>query len=234
MYVFSTAEKTTPSQTVGTAPSQTVGTAPVSSSSTQPTNNPPNDGTIITTFIVVVVLLIILVLIVAGVVIVMVLFRAKERRQQRQLATQNEDIEMKLKQERNTEEEASSITNQPLYAEIQTKESPNIPSHMEYLNQNSTVTGDYNEIELQADSNHAFPTKPPRHVNHSDPMCDEKQPSPMYQDIEKHCDPTSNTNVVPVTTSSHTVDPESGIYETVYSEPIQPSLFADAVETPSD
>ena len=37
-----------------------------------------------------------------------------------------------------------------------------------------------------------------------------------------------------VTTSSHGINPDSGIYETVYSEPIQPSLFTDVVETPSD
>ena len=256
MYVLSTAEETTPSQTVGTLvicnimfyisiafPSDGVSsnsTQPTnnppsdgfSSNSTQPTNNPPSDGTIITIFIVVVVILIILVVIVVGVVIVMVLFRAKERRQQNQLETQNEGIEMKLK--RKSEEEASSNANQPLYAEIQTKESPNIPSLMESLNQNSTVTGDYDEIELQADSNHALPTKPPRRVNYSDPMCEENEPSPMYQDVEKHCDPTSTTNVVPDTTSSQTVDLDSGTYETVYSEPIQPSLFTDAVGTPSD
>ena len=221
MYVLSTA--------VGTTPSQTVGTAPVSSS-TQPTS----DGTITKILVVVVLILIIFVVIVVVVVIVMVLFRTKKRRQQKQLATQNEDIEMKLNQERKSEEEASSNANQPLYAEIRTKEPPNITSLMESLNQNSTVTGDYDEIELQADSNHAFLTKPPRRVNHSGPMCEEKEPSPMYQDAEKHCDPTSTTNVVPDTTSSQTVATDSGTYETVYSEPIQPSLFTDAVGAPSD
>ena len=39
---------------------------------------------------------------------------------------------------------------------------------------------------------------------------------------------------VPDTTSSSAVDGDSSLYETVYSEPIQPSLFTDAVETPSD
>ena len=39
---------------------------------------------------------------------------------------------------------------------------------------------------------------------------------------------------VPDTTSSPTVDTDSSLYETVYSEPIQPLLFTDAVETPSD
>ena len=39
---------------------------------------------------------------------------------------------------------------------------------------------------------------------------------------------------MPDTTSSHTVDCDSSLHETVYSEPIQPSLFTDAVEAPSD
>ena len=60
----------------------------------------------------------------------------------------------------------------------------------------------------------------------------------MYQDVDQH--PYSlNTKMPhiytePDTTSSHTVDPDSVAYETVYSEPIQPSLFTDAVQTPSD
>ena len=66
----------------------------------------------------------------------------------------------------------------------------------------------------------------------------------MYQNMNQHHDAPSTTNVsqgndiytVPDTTSSmtHTVDPDSSLYETVYSEPIEPSLFIDAVETPSD
>ena len=182
----------------------------------------------------------------------MVIFRAKKKQQLvinkfHNIATENEDIEMKLKQERNTEEEASSNANQPPYAEIQTKEPPNIPNKSEelteYLNQNSTLTYDYSEIELEpANGKHALPANPPRHVSLSDLMSEEKEPKPTYQDIEQHSDPTSTTNVVqendiytePDTTSSHTVDPDSGTYETVYSEPIEPSLFTDAVGAPSD
>ena len=48
----------------------------------------------------------------------------------------------------------------------------------------------------------------------------------MPQENDIHTDPD--------TTSSHSVDTDSGTYETVYSEPIQPSLFTDAVRTPSD
>ena len=67
-------------------------------------------------------------------------------------------------------------------------------------------------------------------------------PNPSYQVIYQHHDPPTTTNVAqendiytePDTTSSHTVETESGIYDTVYSEPIQPSLFTDAAVTPSD
>ena len=242
LHVLSTAEEPTPSQTVKTVPV-----------SIQPTNNPPSDGATITSVIIVVAVVIILVVIVVGVVILVVLFRAKKRKQQlvinefHIIATENEDIEMELKQERKSEEEASSNANQPLYAEIETKEPPNIPNKseelVEYLNQNSTFTGDYSESKLEpANGKHALPAKPPRHISLSDPMSEEKEPKPTYQDIGQHCDPTSTTNVVqendiytePDTTSSHTVDGDSGTYETVYSEPIQPSLFTDAAETPSD
>ena len=242
VHVLSTAEEPTPSQTVKTVPV-----------SIQPTNNPPSDGAITTVVIIVVAVVIILVVIVVGVVILVVLFRAKRREQQlvinkfHNIATENEDIEMELKQERKSEKEASSNANQPPYAEIETKEPPNIPNKseelVEYLNQHITFAGDYSESKLKpANGKHALPAKSPRHFSLSDPMSEEKEPKPIYQDIGQHCDPTSTTNVVqendfytePDTTSSHTVDTDSGTYETVYSEPIQPSLFTDAAETPSD
>ena len=60
--------------------------------------------------------------------------------------------------------------------------------------------------------------------------------------MNEHRDPPSTTNTPqgnviytePDTTTSHGIDPNSGTYETVYSEPIQPSLITDVVETPSD
>ena len=126
------------------------------------------------------------------------------------------------------------------YAEIRTKAPPQGPSKseelIEYLNLKSTVTGGYSEIELeQADSKHALPAKPSRHVNISDPTSEKIQSSAVYQNIDQH---PSNRNVqegdiynVPDTTNSHTVEIPSEISETVYSKPIQPSLFADAVGT---
>ena len=175
----------------------------------------------------------------------MVLFRAKKRKQLlvinkiQNVMTEQQDIEMKLKQEGTTEVEASSNANQPPYAEIQMEAPPDVPSKSkelgEYLNQSPLNVG-YSEIE------HTLPAKAPRHVSLSDSMSEGKEPNPTYQNRDQHHGPSITTNVpqgddiytVPDTTSSHTVDTDSGAYETVYSEPIQPSLFTDAVQNPSD
>ena len=183
----------------------------------------------------------------------MVLFRAKKRKQLlvinkiQNVMTENQDIEIKLKQEGTTEVEANSSADQPPHAEIQMEAPPDVPSKskelVDYLNLTNPLNVGYSEIELeQADIEHALPAKPPRYVNLSDSMSEEKEPSPTYQNRDQHHGLLNTTNVpqgndiytVPDTTSSHTVDTDSGAYETVYSEPIQPSLFTDAVETPSD
>ena len=212
----------------------------------------PTVGATTTLVIIVVAVVIILVVIVVGVVILVVLLRAKKRKQTlvinkvQNVMTKKEDFEMKLKQEGTTELEASSNANQPPYAEIRMEAPPDVPSKskelVEYQNEKST-TGGYSEIELEkADIGHAHPTKPPRHVTHSDPMSEEKEPKPSYQNRNQCHDLPNTTNVpqgndiytVPDITSSYTVDPDSELYETVYSEPIQPSLFTNAVQTPSD
>ena len=180
----------------------------------------------------------------------MVLFRNKKRKQQleiNKLQSVTEHIEMKLKQEGIECNEDSSNADLPPYAEIQTEVPPHIPSmseeFMEHLNQNGPVTGEYSEIEVvQDDSKHAFPAKPPRQVNLSDPMPKETEPSPMFQDVDQLCDPSSTKSVpqqtdiytLPGTTNPHTVETQSGTSEVVYSEPIQPSLFKDAVRSSSD
>ena len=224
---------TSPPQTVGTI--VTTGTVPVSS--IQPTNNPSSDGTTTTSVIIVVAVVIILVVIVVGVVILVVLFRAKKRKQKlvisklQSVMTENEDIEMKLKQERTTEKETNSSAYQSPYAEIRTEAPPKVPKElMECLNLKSTVTGGYSEIELeQAYTKYALPAKPSRHVNISNPI------QSVYQNIDQHPSTTSvqeaDIYIMPDTTNSHTVETPSEISETVYSEPIQPSLFADAVGT---
>ena len=237
-----TVETTSPTQTVGTF--TTTGTVPVSS--IQPTNNPSSDGTTTTLVIIVVAVVTILVIIVVGVIILVVLFRAKKRKQKlvisklQSVTTENEDIEMIMKQEHTTEKETNSSTYQSPYAEIRTEASPKVPTKseelIEYLNLKSTVTGGYSEIELeQADTKHALPEKLSRHVNISDPTSEEMQSSAVYQDIDQHPSITkvliADIYSVPDTSSSHTVEADSGISETVYSEPIQPSLFVDAVGT---
>ena len=210
-------------------------TVPVSSN-IQPTNNPPSDGATTTSVIIVVAVVIILVVIVVGVVILVIIFRAKKRKQRlviNKLENITEDVEMKLKPEGTAVIEASPIANQPPYAVIQTKVPPSTSEgFMKCLN------GGYSEIELEpADSEHALPAKPPRQVKPSDPMSEEMEPSLIYQDVDQHHDPPSSTSASqetniytePDAASSHTIEADSGISEVVYSEPIRPSLFTDAV-----
>ena len=186
--------------------------------------------------------MIILVVIVVGVVILVVLFRTKKRKQQlevNKLQSVTEDIEMKLKQEGIQKD--SLIVDHPPYAVIQTKAPPRKSEEIvEYLNQNTTLTGEYSEVEVVPDDNkHTLPAKPPRHVNYLDTMSKETETNSMCHDVDQHCDPSSTTNMlqgndiytVPDVTSSYTVEAGN---ETVYSEPIQPSLFIDADRIPSD
>ena len=209
-------------------------TVPVSS--IQPTNIPSSDGATTTSIIIVVAVVIMLVVIVVGAVILVVFFRAKKKQLEiNNLQNVPEDIEMKVKHE-GIEKEDSSNADQPPYAEIQTEATPHIPSMseelIEYLNQNNSLDGGYSEIELQA-------AKPPRQVNLSDPMSEKLEFSTAYRDIDQHHSTTSlpqerDIYTMSDTTSSHTkVETPSGIYETVYSEPIQPSLFTDAEQTAS-
>ena len=250
-----TVETTFPQQTVETtAHPQTVskvtttGTVPVSSS-TQPTNNPSSDGA--TTTLVIIVVSVVIILVVIVVIILVVLFRAKKRKQLleinrlQNLMTEKEDFDIKLKQEGTTEIEASSNTNQPPYAEIQLKAPTDVPSKseelVEYVNQSSTLTGRYSVIEPEQEN--TLPVKPPRHVSLSDLVSEEKEPKPTYQNRNQHSDDLPNTTNVPQRcdihtepdiSSSQTVDPDCVIYDTVYSEPIQPSLFIDVAGTASD
>ena len=176
----------------------------------------------------------------------MVLFRAKKKKQiininnLQNVTLENEGTEMKLKQEGTTEKETSSDADQLPHAEIQ-EAPPDIRSKSEELMEhfNSTFTGEYSEIELEPDGNkHAPPPKPPRWVSLPDPMHKEMESSPMYQNIDQHHDPPNTTNVAQEndiyterdTSNSHTIGVE--VYETVYSEPIQPSLFTDAAASP--
>ena len=140
-----------------------------------------------------------------------------------------------LKQKDTTGKEISSIPAQPLY-EVMQKDVPlAVPSkldNVEYLNQTCSLS----EYKLvPANSEYA---KFPRVVNLSQSMLEELESNPMYQSMDQHRGPPStaiedDVYTVPDTTSSHTVETQSGTYEAVYSEPIQPSVSTDATGDPS-
>ena len=168
----------------------------------------------------------------------MVLFRAKKRKQRLVITkVQNVTEDVEIKQEAN-EKEANE--HPPYEAEVP----PHIPSKSEdlteYFNQNSTLNGVYSEIELEpGDSKHVLPANPPRQVNLSDPMCEQTESSLMYKDTDQHCY-SSSTKSMPKETDIYTLPDatnsdrfESGTFEAMYSEPIQPSLFIDAFSSSS-
>ena len=183
--------------------------------------------------------MIILVVIVVGVVILVVIFRAKKRKQLlvinklQTITIQSADIEVKLKQEETNKKEASSSTNQPLY-EV---------SNLLYQSMDRRHDPPITTNEPQGNTFYTVPNTISSHTNEADSV---NQPlyevsNLLYQSMDQHHDPPSATNVPkgidiytePDTTSSHTVETQGGIYEAVYSEPIQPSLFTDAVGSPS-
>ena len=132
-----------------------------------------------------------------------------------------------------------------------------------YVNQNTNFTDEYSEINvIPADDKYTPSPSTPRLAKLSNPMFSEmesnstyqnidKSPNPMsvemesnpmYQSIDKSHDSPSTTSVpqgttsddvytMPDITSSQTVETDN---ETVYSEPIQPSLFTDVGGSPSD
>ena len=225
---------TSPPQTVGTI----VTTGTVSISSIQPTNNPSSDGTTTTSVIIVVAVVIILVVIVVGVVILMVLFKAKKRKHKLVLSKQQNvtgDKELELKQDKTNGKEVSSKPEQPLYAAVQEK----VTSRSEDVDQTCALS----EYKMApAGCEYALTATFPRVVNLTNPMFKEMESNPMYQSMNQCHDPPCTRNVpqgddvysVPDTISSHTVETKSGTHETLYSEPIQPSLFMDTVGNPSD
>ena len=112
-----------------------------------------------------------------------------------------------------------------------------------YLNKSSTFSGEYNEIEVvPADSEYTLPASRSTLADLSNTISGEMESNPMYQNIDKDHDPPSTPSVpqetasddiytMPDITSSQTVEIDN---ETVYSEPIQPSLFIGVVGGPSD
>ena len=203
---------------------------------------PQSDGATIIAVSIVVAVVIILVFIILGFVFLVVFF--KRRKQKLQInKLQNVRIEKECI-------ELKAVT-------IEKKDSSE-----GYVNQNTTFTDEYSEINvIPADGKYTPSPSTPRLAKLSNPMfsemesnstyqnidksqnpmSDEMESKPMYQSIDKSHDLPSTTNVpqgtasddlytMPDITSSQTIETDN---ETVYSEPIQPSLFTDAV-SPSD
>ena len=181
----------------------------------------------------------IILVIVVGVVILVVIFSTKKRKQRlvinklQTITIEKKDVE-ELKQEGTTKKEASSNADQPL----------NEVSNLLYqsIDQRNDLPSATNVP--QGNNIYTVPNTTSSHTNEADNV---NQPlyevsNLLYQSMDQHHDPPSTTNVpqgndfyvVPDITSSHTIEADNGNYETVYSEPLQPSLFTDAVETPSD
>ena len=177
--------------------------------------------------------MIILVVIVVGVIILVVIFRTKKRKQQLEInkiqnvKMENEDIEMK----QSTEKEANLRPDHSLY-HVTVKQKKMLPSVStksekgEYLYQNCTLS---EEKLVPAENEYALPAKS---------MLEELESNPMYQSMDQPHDPPSTTDVshgndiytVPVTTSSTTIEMQSGFYETVS----QASPFTDVPRNPID
>ena len=220
-------------------------TIPVSSSSsTHPTDTPQSDGATTILVIIVVTVVIILLIIIVGVVILVVLFKKRQLKINLQnIRKGDEDIDLKLS---TTEKGASSCADQPLYATVQKGAPPSVPSKsdelVKYLDRNSTFTGEVPIQLIPADSEYTLPSSPPRLINISNPMIGEMESnpvyhsndgSPTYSNLPQGCS-SDVIYTTPDFASSQTVETYSRTFDMVYSEPIQPSLFRDRVESPSE
>ena len=187
---------------------------------------------------------------VLGIVIFVVIIRAKKRKQHLEIGKENDLIKLKVTQDGTTEKMAHSgeCLNQNStfageYSEIKLVLAEKGASSEDHSNQSNTIVGKYNETEvIPADGEYTPPARPLRLVNMSNPVSGEMESTPMYQSIDKSHDVPSNTSVpqgtashdiytMPDITSSQTVETDN---ETVYSEPIQPSLFTDLIGSHSD
>ena len=205
---------------------------------TQPTTDSQSDGATIVPVIIVVAVVVILVIIIV-IVILVVLFK---RRNLQNIRKRNTDLKLST-----TEKEASSCADQPLYATVQKEAPPSVPSKSEelaeYLDRNSTFTGEVPTQLIPADSKYALPSSSPRLVKISNPTFGETESNPSYQSNDLCHDPPTNVpqeNVssviytTPDIVSSQTVRTYRGNFDVVYSEPIQPLLFTGASGSPSE
>ena len=217
-----------------------------SSSSARPTNTPQSGGATTILVIIVVTVVIILLIIIVGVIILVILFKKKKKQLKinlQNIRTGNEDIDLKLS---TTEKGASPCADQPLYATVQKEAPPSVPSKsdelVKYLDRNSTFTGEVPIQLIPADSEYTLPSSPPRLINISNPMIGEMESnpvyhsndgSPTYSNLPQGCS-SDVIYTTPDIASSQTVETYSRTFDMVYSEPIQPSLFRDTVESPTE
>ena len=211
-------------------------TAPTSFPSTVPTSE---TSTIV---IIVVTVMIILLIIIVGVVILVVLFKKKKKQLKSNQPRGRNELEQK-------EKEASLGDDQQLYAVVDKETPPSVPEKseelVEYLDRTSTFTGEVPAKLIPARNEYAFPASPSRLVNISHPMVKEMESNPTYKSMDQRDDSPYYTNVpqgtasddiytTPEVASSQAVRTDDGIFEAVYSEPIQPSFFTDTVGSPSE
>ena len=136
----------------------------------------------------------------------------------------------------------------PVYAAVVKEAPPTVPGKSEELseyleskNQPSNLASEVSAGPVPADGEYALPAKPPRLVALSNPIFELMESNPVYQSIDHLRDPTNapqeiisdDIYTLPDTTSSQTVEVDHGMLEVVYSEPIKPSLFTDATESPN-
>ena len=152
----------------------------------------------------------------------------------------------KLYADLKAEEEANADL--PVYAAVVKEAPPTVPGKSEELteyleskNQPSNLASEVSAGPVPVDGEYALPAKPPRLVALSNPIFELMESNPVYQSIDHLRDPTNapqeiisdDIYTLPDTTSSQTVEVDHGMLEVVYSEPIKPSLFTDATESPN-
>ena len=202
------------------------------------TTSHQSDGATIIAVSIAVAVVIILVFIILGFVFLVVLFKRRKQK-------------LEINKLQNVRIEKEYIELKAVIIEMK-------DSSEGYLNSNTTFTDEYSEINvIPADGIYTTSASTPRLATLSNlmfsemesnstyqnidksqnPMSGKMESNPMYQSIDKSYDPPSTINVpqgiasadiytMPDITSSQTVETDN---ETVYSEPIQPSLFTDVV-----
>ena len=127
--------------------------------------------------------------------------------------------------------EKEANTDLPVYAAIVKEAPPTVPSKSEYDHLPTQ--------EVQGIGQCSHLAKPPRLVALSNPVFEGIESNPFNWNVGHQHGPTNipqetiseDIYTVPDTTGIQAVNKDRGILEVVYSEPIKPSLFTDAVDS---